>query len=281
MILLYITGVIFTVAVILALWRTEPKNADLRNPYVDSSVNSGKVTISDDELPDEMWRYVAELRESMKPIRKHGIYERVIKRLLDIIFSFLALLVLSPLYLIVSVAVIIDDPGRVFFTQRRIGKEKKYFAMHKFRTMKKSAPHDMPTHLLDEPDKYITCVGKILRHTSLDEIPQVWDIFRGRMSIVGPRPALWNQADLIAFREVYGANDIKPGLTGWAQVNGRDELELKVKAKFDGEYAEKISFLFDIKCLIKTVFSVCKAEGVSEGKQNPGLIEGSNKETNK
>lgn len=267
MIVLYIIMGIFAVAVILALWRKEPENADERNPYIDKSVSSGTVSIDGDKLPEDMWFYVALLHETMRPLRKTGLYERVIKRILDIIISFIALLVLSPLYLIISIAVFIDDPGRVFFTQRRIGKGKTYFAMHKFRTMKRSAPHNTPTHLLEDPERYITRVGKLLRKTSLDEIPQVWDIFRGRMSIVGPRPALWNQADLVALRESWGANDIKPGLTGWAQVNGRDELELDIKARLDGEYVEKISFGFDVKCLIKTMFSVAKAEGVVEGER--------------
>ena len=199
------------------------------------------------------------------------MYERVIKRLLDIVLSVLALVCLSWLFLIIAVLIKIDDPGPVFFSQRRIGKDKKEFKLHKFRTMKMSTPHDMPTHLLSNPDQYITRVGKILRKSSLDEIIQTADIAVGNMSIIGPRPALWNQDDLIAERDKYGANSIKPGLTGWAQINGRDELEIADKAKLDGEYVEHLkaggwkAFVFDCKCFFGTIVSVLKHDGVVEG----------------
>ena len=200
-----------------------------------------------------------------------SLYQDYIKRGVDILLSFCGLLMLSPVIGLTTLAIKIDDPGPVLFTQKRIGKNKQYFKLHKFRSMKMSTPHDVPTHMLDNPDQYITRVGKFLRAHSLDELPQIWDIFIGNMSIIGPRPALWNQDVLTAERDKYNANDVKPGLTGWAQINGRDELELQEKARFDGEYAEKMSegglkaFMFDCKCFIGTVFSVAKGEGVVEG----------------
>lgn len=194
-----------------------------------------------------------------------GIYDRYIKRAIDIVLSFGGLVLLSPVYAIIALAIVIDDPGPVLFTQKRIGKNKEYFKLHKFRSMKMSTPHDVPTHMLDNPEQYITRVGKFLRAHSLDELPQIWDIFIGNMSVVGPRPALWNQDILVAERDKYGANDVKPGLTGWAQINGRDELEIPVKAKLDGEYVQKESFLFDVKCFFGTVGKVAKDESVVEG----------------
>ena len=199
---------------------------------------------------------------------KHNISTDHIKNMLDTALSFLGLILLSPVFLIISVAIFIDDPGPIMFRQKRVGKGRKFFVLHKFRSMKMSTPHNVPTHLLENPEKYITNVGKFLRKSSLDELPQVWDIFRGKMSIIGPRPALWNQGDLIAEREKYGANDVKPGLTGWAQINGRDELEIPEKAKLDGEYVKRQSFLFDVKCFIGTISSVLKHEGFVEGKSS-------------
>ena len=199
------------------------------------------------------------------------MYRNGIKRLIDVVLSGLGMILLSWLFLIVMLAIVIDDPGPVFFKQKRIGLRKSTFQLHKFRSMKMSTPHDMPTHLLKDPDQYITRVGRFLRKSSLDELPQLWDIFVGSMSIIGPRPALWNQDDLIAERDRYGANDVKPGLTGWAQINGRDELEIDVKARLDGEYAEKLrkgglsAFLFDCRCFFGTVLSVARADGVVEG----------------
>ena len=193
------------------------------------------------------------------------MYQKFFKRLLDIILSFFGLIVLSWLYLVIIIAIKIDDPGPAFFSQDRIGIHKTIFKVHKFRTMKMSTPHDVPTHQLENPQQYITKVGGFLRKTSLDELPQIWDIFIGKMSVVGPRPALWNQDDLIAERDKYGANDVKPGLTGWAQINGRDSLEIPAKAKLDGEYTEKLSFFFDVKCFFLSIISVFKRNGVVEG----------------
>lgn len=187
------------------------------------------------------------------------------KRALDIILSFGGLVVLSPVFAGIAIATKIDDPGPVLFVQKRVGKNKQYFKLHKFRTMKMDTPHNVPTHMLDNPDQYITRVGKFLRKYSLDELPQIWDIFIGNMSAIGPRPALWNQDKLIALREQYGANEVKPGLTGWAQINGRDELELETKAARDGEYAEQESFAFDCKCFFGTIKKVFDKEGVVEG----------------
>jgi len=185
--------------------------------------------------------------------------------MLDIVLSFIGLIVLSPLFLILIVAIKIDSKGPVLFKQKRVGIHKSHFYILKFRTMRTDTPKDTPTHLLENPEQYITRVGKFLRKTSLDELPQIWNIFVGQMSIIGPRPALWNQYDLIAERDKYGANDVRPGLTGWAQINGRDELPIEVKAKLDGEYVEKISFLFDVKCFFRTIISVIKRDGVIEG----------------
>ncbi len=202
---------------------------------------------------------------------KPSIYESIIKRMIDIFLSLIGLILLSPVYLLVSLAIIIDDPGPVFFTQKRIGKNKRYFKLHKFRSMKMSTPHDRPTHMLDNPDQYITKVGRFIRKTSLDELPQIWDIFIGNMSIIGPRPALWNQDVLVAERDKYNANDVKPGLTGWAQINGRDELEIPEKARLDGVYVKNlqkggiIALGFDVKCFFGTVFSVLRSDGVVEG----------------
>ena len=181
---------------------------------------------------------------------KAGIYEKVFKRLLDIVLSFGGLVVLSPVFAFISLWIMIDDPGPVLFKQKRIGKDKQYFALHKFRSMKLSTPHNVPTHMLENPEQYITKSGKFIRAHSLDELPQIWDIFIGNMSVIGPRPGLWNQDLLTAERDKYGANDIKPGLTGWAQINGRDELEIPVKAKLDGEYTSHLSLYFDIKCFL-------------------------------
>lgn len=194
-----------------------------------------------------------------------GIYERFIKRLIDIVLSCCGLVILSPVLLVIAIAIKVDDPGPVLFTQKRVGKNKQYFKLHKFRTMKMSTPHDVPTHMLSNPEWYITRVGKFIRKYSIDELVQIWDIFLGNMTIIGPRPALWNQDMLTAERDKYNANDVKPGLTGWAQINGRDELEIIDKAKLDGEYVSKISFVFDCKCFFGTVFRVLKSDGVVEG----------------
>ena len=193
------------------------------------------------------------------------MYQKYGKRFMDILLSGCGIVVLAPVYLLIAAAIKIDDPGPVFFRQKRVGIHKTHFQILKFRTMKMETPKDTPTHLLQNPEQYITRVGKFLRKASLDELPQIFQIFTGDMSIIGPRPALWNQFDLIAERDKYGANDVRPGLTGWAQINGRDELPIDVKAHLDGEYVENLSFLFDCKCFFGTITSVLKHEGVVEG----------------
>lgn len=193
------------------------------------------------------------------------MYRNGLKRVLDFMLSLVGLILLLPVLLIIALIIKLTSPGPVFFKQKRVGKNKTYFNILKFRTMRTDTPKDTPTHLLANPDQYITPIGKVLRKTSLDELPQIINILKGDMSIIGPRPALWNQYDLIEERDRYGANDILPGLTGWAQINGRDELEIDVKARLDGEYVERMSFLFDCKCFFGTITSVLKHEGVVEG----------------
>jgi len=189
----------------------------------------------------------------------------MIKRLIDIVLSCIGLVVLSPVFLIIIIAIKLESKGPVFFKQKRVGIHKSHFNILKFRTMRSDTPKDTPTHLLENPEQYITSVGKFLRKTSLDELPQIWNILVGQMSIIGPRPALWNQFDLIEERDKYGANDVPPGLTGWAQINGRDELPIDVKAKLDGEYVQKIGISMDLICFFGTIISVLKSEGVVEG----------------
>ena len=193
------------------------------------------------------------------------MYKKFFKRLIDVVLSGMALLVLWLPLLVIAIVVKCDSKGPVFFWQKRVGLHKETFMMPKFRSMYTETPANMPTHLLQDPDQWITKAGRILRKTSLDELPQIWSIFTGKMSIIGPRPALWNQDDLIAERDKYGANDVRPGLTGWAQINGRDEIEIEDKAKLDGEYVEKMSFLFDCKCFFGTIASVLRHDGVVEG----------------
>lgn len=193
------------------------------------------------------------------------MYEAYFKRGLDFLLALLILILISPVFILLMCCIKLDSKGPVFFKQKRIGKNKTYFYILKFRTMYTDAPKDMPTHLLQNPEAFITKTGKFLRKTSLDELPQLLNILKGEMSFVGPRPALWNQYDLIEERDKYKANDIKPGLTGWAQINGRDELEIDIKAKFDGEYVKRMSFLFDIRCFFATFFSVLRQDGVVEG----------------
>ena len=188
-----------------------------------------------------------------------------VKRLIDIILSGVGIIILSPVFLILIIAIKIDSRGPVLFKQKRVGMNKKYFNILKFRTMRIDTPKDTPTHLLENPDQWITKVGGFLRKTSLDELPQIFNIFVGQMSIIGPRPALWNQYDLIEERDRYGANDVPPGLTGYAQINGRDELPIDEKAKLDGEYVKNIGFTMDVKCFFGTIFSVLKSDGVVEG----------------
>lgn len=193
------------------------------------------------------------------------MYKKHFKRCIDIILSLSGLILASWLYLIIIIAIVIDDPGPVFFAQKRVGKNKKIFKLYKFRSMKMTTPHDTPTHMLENPEQYITRVGRFLRKSSLDEIPQLWNILKGDMSVIGPRPALWNQDDLIEERDKYGANDVRPGLSGWAQICGRDELEIEVKARLDGEYIQKMSFLFDCRCFFGTAIGALRGDGVVEG----------------
>ena len=193
------------------------------------------------------------------------MYKNFIKRVIDFILSLCGLIVLSPVFIILCLWIKLDSKGPIFFKQKRVGKDKTYFNILKFRTMYIDTPKDMPTHMLSNPDQYITKAGKFLRKTSLDELPQIINILKGEMAVIGPRPALWNQEDLIEERDKYKANDIKPGLTGWAQINGRDELEIDVKASLDGYYVEHMSFLFDLKCFLGTITSVLKSDGVVEG----------------
>lgn len=195
----------------------------------------------------------------------NSFYRSVGKRLIDIVLSALGLLIMTPLFLAIALLIKLESPGPVLFRQKRVGLHKKTFSIMKFRTMRIDTPKDTPTHMLKNPDQYITRVGRFLRKTSLDELPQILNILKGEMAVIGPRPALWNQDDLVAERDKYGANDVLPGLTGWAQINGRDELEIPVKAKLDGEYVEKMSFLFDLKCFFGTIASIFKHEGVVEG----------------
>lgn len=203
------------------------------------------------------------------------MYKNFIKRTFDLILSGIAIVILTIPMLIVAVAIVIDDPGPVLFKQKRVGKKKNgeltYFTIWKFRSMKMCTPHDTPTHLLDNPEQYITRLGKFIRKTSIDELPQIYQVFTSKLSIIGPRPALWSQEDLIAERDKYGANDVKPGITGWAQVNGRDELEIPIKARLDGEYVTALNsgkfkgVMMDLRCFFKTVSSVLKSDGVVEG----------------
>lgn len=195
----------------------------------------------------------------------YKMYRKGVKRIIDFILSLGGLIVLSPVFIILCMWIKLDSRGPVLFKQKRVGINKSHFNILKFRTMYKDTPSDMPTHMLDNPEQFITKAGEFLRKTSLDELPQIINILKGEMAIIGPRPALWNQYDLIEERDRYHANDVRPGLTGWAQINGRDELEIPVKAKLDGEYVKRMSLLFDIKCFIGTITSVLKSDGVVEG----------------
>lgn len=261
---------LFTALVIalLAIFRQRKKASSVyqdapneKNPMEGKRV----IFVEDDTAPcnaDGVRGYLKAVGESSFHNTFYGEY---VKRGLDLTLSFLALILLSPVFLGLSLAIYIDDPGPVFFTQKRVGKNKQYFKLHKFRSMKMSTPHDTPTHMLKNPEQYITGMGKFIRAHSLDELPQIWDIFLGNMSIIGPRPGLWNQDCLIAERDKYHANDVLPGLSGLAQISGRDELEIPEKAKIDGEYVKNIGFLMDARCFLGTIFSVLKREGVVEG----------------
>lgn len=207
------------------------------------------------------------------------MYKHFFKRVIDIVLSFIGILILALPMLIIAIIIKIDSSGPVLFKQKRIGIHKRTFTILKFRSMPVSAPHDTPTHQLQNAESILSHWQRTMRRASIDELPQIFNIFAGQMSIIGPRPALWNQDDLVAERDKYGANDVKPGLTGWAQINGRDELEIPVKAKLDGEYVEKMSFAFDCKCFFGTIKSVLHHDGVVEGGTGEMKREEKEKET--
>ena len=241
-----------------SVYKNEPEQ---KNPLEGKKV----VFVENENEPENADGVRGHLEAVGESQHKAGMYEKYIKRGLDVLLSFGGLVVLSPVFLILAVAIYIDDPGPILFTQKRTGKNKQYFKLHKFRSMKMCTPHDKPTHMLDNPEQYITRVGRFLRGHSLDELPQIWDIFIGNMSVIGPRPGLWNQDLLTAERDKYGANDVRPGLTGWAQINGRDELEIPEKAKLDGEYCEKLSLGMDLKCFFGSVGVFGGDDSVVEG----------------
>ncbi len=250
-VLLIILAIILVIAIVMSIialinmpssvYKNKPEE---RNP-LQGKVVKFVANDSEKENADGVRGHLEAIGDSN---HKAGIYERFIKRIFDAILSFGGLVILSPVFLFLTIWILIDDPGPVIFTQKRMGKNKQYFKLHKFRSMKMCTPHDKPTHMLENPEQYITKSGKFIRAHSLDELPQIWDIFIGNMSVIGPRPGLWNQDLLTAERDKYGANDIKPGLTGWAQINGRDELEIPVKAKLDGYYCQNMGLGMDLKC---------------------------------
>lgn len=262
--LLVIVGIFLVLYVIALLKRPESRYANdksQQNPMQGKKVRFVE-NASEKENADGMCGHLEAIGETN---HKAGVYERIVKRIFDIVLSFGGLVVLSPVFLWLCIWIKIDDPGPVLFTQKRVGRDKQYFKLHKFRSMKMSTPHDKPTHMLDNPEQYITKSGKFIRAHSLDELPQIWDIFIGNMSVIGPRPALWNQDWLTACRDEYGANDIKPGLTGWAQINGRDELEIPDKARLDGDYCKQLGLKMDIKCFLGSLHVIGKDDSVVEG----------------
>lgn len=263
--ILAILVVAFILMVILALAKKKSSvygnEPEQKNPLEGKKV----VFVENENEPENADGVRGHLEAVGESQHKARVYEKYIKRGLDVILSFGGLVALSPVFLILAIAIYIDDPGPILFTQKRTGKNKQYFKLHKFRSMKMCTPHDKPTHMLENPEQYITKVGKFLRAHSLDELPQIWDIFIGNMSVIGPRPGLWNQDLLTAERDKYGANDVRPGLTGWAQINGRDELEIPEKAKLDGEYVEKLSLGMDLKCFFGSVGVFGGDDSVVEG----------------
>ena len=251
----------------------KPSSTYKNNPQQRNPMEGKKVVFVEDENDEENADGVkGHLELNGESEYKRSFYERYIKRLFDIIVSFMGITLLLPVLIIISIIIFIDDPGPVMFTQKRVGINKRYFKLHKFRSMKMSTPHDIPTHMLDNPEQYITKIGSFIRKTSLDELPQLWDIFIGNMSIIGPRPALWNQDLLVAERDKYNANSVVPGLTGWAQINGRDAIEIPVKAKLDGEYTRILNkgnfstFVFECKVFLGTILSVITKDGIVEGR---------------
>ncbi len=234
---------------------------DKQNPLQGRNV----VFVPDDSCPENADGVRGRLVDAGESSRRKGFYERFVKRIIDVIVSFMGLVLLSPVFAVIIIAIKHDDPGPVLFTQRRVGEDKQYFELHKFRSMKLSTPRDVPTHMLENPEQYITKSGRFIRAHSLDELPQIWDIFIGNMSVIGPRPALHNQDWLIAERDKYGANDVRPGLTGWAQINGRDTIGLVEKAALDGEYVKRLSFGFDVKCFFGSLHVFKRDENIVEG----------------
>lgn len=265
LIVIAIIGIIALIMALIAIIK-KPSSVYKNKPEEKNPMEGKKVRFVEDSNEKENADGVRGHLEAIGETEHHaGLYEAFVKRLLDIILSLGGLIILSPVFLFLSLWIIIDDPGPVLFTQKRIGKDKQYFKLHKFRSMKMDTPHDKPTHMLENPEQYITRSGRFIRRHSLDELPQIWDIFIGNMSVIGPRPGLWNQDLLTAERDKYGANDIRPGLTGLAQISGRDELEIPVKAKLDGEYAKKLSFGMDCKCFFGSVGVFSGDESVVEG----------------
>lgn len=263
--LVCVAGVTFAGMYLVA--RKKKSDYTYKNEPAEQNPFAGKKVVfvqddNDDENADGVRGHLEAVSVS---VQQQSLYSKYGKRMLDVVLSFGGLVALSPVYAAIALAIKIEDPGPVLFTQKRVGQNKEYFKLHKFRSMKVSTPHDVPTHQLENPEQYITKVGKFIRAHSLDELPQIWDIFVGNMSVIGPRPGLWNQDLLTAERDKYGANDVKPGLTGWAQINGRDELEIPVKAKLDGEYVQKQSLLFDVKCFLGTISKVSHDDSVVEG----------------
>ena len=263
--ILTILGIIIAFLAIIGLIK-KPSSIYANKPEEKNPMEGKRVKfVANESEPENADGVRGHLEEIGISYHKSGMYEMYIKRVFDIILSLGGLIILSPVFVAISIWIIIDDPGPVLFTQKRIGKNKQYFKLHKFRSMKLSTPQNVPTHMLDNPKQYITQSGQFIRAHSLDELPQIWDIFIGNMSVIGPRPGLWNQDLLTAERDKYGANDIKPGLTGWAQINGRDELEIPVKAKFDGEYTKKLGLRMDISCFLGSLHVFGRDDSVVEG----------------
>ena len=264
-VLLYIllaAAAALTAAAVIA----KPGSVYRDKPEEQNPMEGKKVRFVEDETEPENADGVRGHLEAVGPSdRKAGVYETVFKRIIDVILSFGGLVLLSPILLAITLWIRIDDPGPAIFVQKRLGKDKQYFRLHKFRSMKMSTPHNVPTHMLENPEQFITRAGRFIRAHSLDELPQIWDIFIGNMSVIGPRPGLWNQDLLTAERDKWGANDIKPGLTGWAQINGRDELEIPVKARLDGEYTAKLSLGMDIRCFMGSLGVFIGDENIVEG----------------
>lgn len=255
--LLILLGIIAMIKKPSSIYEDQPDQKNL--------MEGKKVVLVEDENDKENADGIRGHLEAVGNSVKNNSSYRLLKRIIDIILSFGGLIVLSPIFAVISLAIVIDDPGPVLFTQKRVGENKQFFKLHKFRSMRMDTPHNVPTHMLERPEQYITKVGMFIRAHSLDELPQIWDIFIGNMSVVGPRPALWSQDYLTAERDKYGANDVKPGLTGWAQINGRDELDIPDKAKLDGDYVKNYGFRMDFKCFWGSLHVFKSDDSVIEG----------------